>query len=89
MLRRSVNSIQVYPDRGVKAAAIADFIELIGKDQSLKTKISTHRSTLRNYLVYKIQQLGVHDYAKRVLDKKSSCQMELESIITEARIGEN
>jgi hypothetical protein len=87
--QKGVDLMQTYPDRGVKAAAIIDFIDLLGKDKQLKTKVLKHQSPIRNYLVYKIQNLGIHDYAKRVLDKKSTCRVELESIINEASIGEN
>ena len=81
--------MQVYPDRGVKAAAIGDFMTLVSRDKKLEQILIKHRSSIRNYLVYKIQQLGVHDYAKRILDKKSSCRIELESMIAESCLGEN
>lgn len=73
-----------YADAGVKELAVNDFIELVGKyNKSLGLRLKRYRKSIYREAITNIQSIGVHNYAERILDKKSRCRIGLESVIAE------
>ncbi len=78
--------MQACNDVGVKAAAVNTFLELVTKgDKQFGARLNKQRGTLGSYIIFNIQQVGIHDYAKEILNKKSGRRIEIDFMLSGLR----
>lgn len=73
MPARNADNVSVYTGHDVKTRAVTIFLTLISNgNKSLGDKLTKHREAIHEKALHHIQQIGIHEYADRVLKDRHS-----------------